>query len=73
MTDIPDDVMHDAVEACRKCLDEDKAVEWAAIYAILAERKRCADICEDYCSDHPDLAGHGHSIGLRDAVMGAPE
>lgn len=37
--------------------------------AILAERQRCADVVEDYCSDMPDLAGHGHSIGLKDAIL----
>jgi hypothetical protein len=28
-----------------------------------------ADQIEDYCSDMPDLAGHGHSVGLRDAIL----
>ena len=27
------------------------------------------DAVEDYCSDMPDLAGHGHSVGLRDAIL----
>lgn len=26
---------------------------------------------EDYCSDMPDLAGHGHSVGLTDAIRSA--
>lgn len=26
---------------------------------------------EDYCSDMPDLAGHGHSVGLKDAIRAA--
>lgn len=27
------------------------------------------DAVEDYCADMPDLAGHGHSVGLRDAIL----
>lgn len=30
--------------------------------------ERCADAAEDYCSDMPDLAGHGHSIGIKEAI-----
>lgn len=30
--------------------------------------ERCADVVEDYCSDIPDLAGHGHSVGIKDAI-----
>lgn len=30
--------------------------------------ERACDAVEDYCSDMPDLAGHGHSNGLKDAI-----
>jgi hypothetical protein len=30
--------------------------------------ERAGDAAEDYCSDMPDLAGHGHSVGIRDAI-----
>jgi hypothetical protein len=33
-----------------------------------AAYERAGDAAEDYCSDMPDLAGHGHSVGLRDAI-----
>jgi len=35
---------------------------------VRAALERAADAAEDYCSDMPDLAGHGHSVGLRDAI-----
>ncbi len=31
--------------------------------------REAADTVEDYCSDMPDLAGHGHSVGLKDAIL----
>ena len=31
--------------------------------------REAADVVEDYCSDMPDLAGHGHSVGLKDAIL----
>lgn len=54
--DVPDDVMRAAVEACRRCLDENKPVEWAAIYAILAERERCAEVAGCIASEGGDAA-----------------
>jgi hypothetical protein len=38
-----------------------------AIVALVI--RQAAEIAEDYCSDMPDLAGHGHSVGLRDAIL----
>ena len=35
---------------------------------VKAALERAGDAVEDYCSDMPDLAGHGHSSGLRDAI-----
>jgi len=31
-------------------------------------REAAMNAVEDYCSDMPDLAGHGHSVGLKDAI-----
>lgn len=45
----------------------------AAADALKAFRQEAyqdaANAAEDYCSDMPDLAGHGHSTGIRDAIM----
>jgi hypothetical protein len=38
----------------------------AAVAAALTE---AAEAVEDYCADAPDLAGHGHSVGIRDAIL----
>jgi len=35
-------------------------------------REAAMDVVEDYCSDMPDLAGHGHSVGLKDAIRAIP-
>jgi len=42
---------------------------FAIARAILTERERCAGVAEDYCSEMPDLAGHGHSSGIADAIL----
>ena len=34
-----------------------------------AALREAADAVEDYCADMPDLAGHGHSVGLKDAIL----
>lgn len=70
MSEIPDDVMTASV-GVKTLLRFTPETEWGSIIAraILAERQRCADVVEDYCSDMPDLAGHGHSIGLKDAIL----
>ena len=43
-------------------------------YALGAEwmRREAGSAVEDYCSDMPDLAGHGHSVGLRDVILMLP-
>jgi hypothetical protein len=35
---------------------------------VRAALETAGDAAENYCSDMPDLAGHGHSVGLRDAI-----
>ena len=41
-----------------------------ALARVRAEAMReAADAVEDYCSDMPDLAGHGHSVGLKDTFL----
>ena len=35
-------------------------------------REAAMNAVEDYCSDMPDLAGHGHSVGLKDAIRAIP-
>ena len=41
-----------------------------ALARVRAEAMReAADAVEDYCSDMPDLAGHGHSVGLKDTIL----
>jgi hypothetical protein len=36
---------------------------------VRAALETAGDAAENYCSDMPDLAGHGHSVGLRDAIL----
>ena len=36
--------------------------------AVAAALREAADAVEDYCSDAPDLAGHGHSGAIRDII-----
>jgi hypothetical protein len=48
-------------------LEADDLVQ-AAVAAALTE---AAEAVEDYCADAPDLAGHGHSVGIRDAILAA--
>jgi len=36
--------------------------------AVAAALREAADAVEDYCSDAPDLAGHGHSGAIRDVI-----
>ena len=36
--------------------------------AVAAALREAADAVEDYCSDAPDLAGHGHSRAIRDVI-----
>ena len=52
----------DLVPALLKERDEARARAAAAM-------REAADAVEDYCSDMPDLAGHGHSVGLKDAIL----
>ena len=60
---------------CQKCKERSsEAADWrsqsdevqAAVAAALTE---AAEAVEDYCADAPDLAGHGHSVGIRDAIL----
>jgi hypothetical protein len=50
---------------CARCAEADDLVQ-AAVAAALTE---AAEAVEDYCADAPDLAGHGHSVGIRDAIL----
>lgn len=51
----------------------DKMLAEARLEGWRAGRDAATDCAEDYCSDMPDLAGHGHSVGLRDAIRALPE
>jgi len=53
-----------ALDAEAKLAQQDDLVQ-AAVAAALRE---AADAVEDYCSDAPDLAGHGHSGAIRDVI-----
>lgn len=37
--------------------------------AVRASYVRAGEAVEDYCSEMPDLAGHGHSVGLRECIL----
>jgi hypothetical protein len=37
--------------------------------AVAAALREAAEAVEDYCSDAPDLSGHGHSVGIRDYIL----
>lgn len=51
--------------------ERDQALARAAA-AAMEMRERSADAAEDYCSDMPDLAGHGHSVGIKDRIRTLP-
>ncbi len=57
---------------------DDALSGWMACAALTAQegtgngfenmRQAILNAIEDYCAESPDLAGHGHSGGLKDAV-----
>ena len=55
-----------ALWECRTKLAQQDDLVQAAVAAALTE---AAEAVEDYCADAPDLAGHGHSVGIRDAIL----
>ena len=55
-----------ALWECRTKLAQQDDLVQAAVAAALRE---ATEAVEDYCSDAPDLAGHGHSVGIRDYIF----
>jgi hypothetical protein len=55
-----------ALWECRTKLAQQDDLVQAAVAAALRE---AAEAVEDYCADAPDLAWHGHSVGIRDAIL----
>lgn len=68
----PDKCPKEDVDAILSLIDPDAG---AALDRYVKERsdealREAADAVEDYCSDAPDLAGHGHSGAIRDVILG---